>query len=204
MTTKKQSTAKGGTKGKAEVGPRELTETEMRAGDLQTAEQIRAILSDPNTPSSVAGKLQTLINRLGEETDAPAPDSPDFYADSFAYAALVVRDPDDFRSAEARPAFEQVTRYAERHEPKDARLVRRLGEVLRDKKLRDEREAILDAINDFSNELPVSDLHPDIFPTLARVLIREARASLKSKGLMAYKRRLLRGHLQTLEEFAGA
>jgi hypothetical protein len=116
MTDRKSTTKKGkGSKGKA--------------SDELTAERIRAILSDPNTPSSVAGKLQRLVSKLGELMDAPAPDTADFYADTFLYAAEAVRGgmpntPGE--RAEAAPVFADVACYAERHEPKEYKAARRV------------------------------------------------------------------------------
>lgn len=304
MTTRKPTTTKGkGSKGKQSAA-------QLRAADEQTAGRVRAILSDQKTPSAVAGKLQSLVDKLGELFGSPAPDTPDFYAETFLYAAGVAREGMPNTSdecAEAAPVLDALTVYAERHEPKahkvarrcveifthwqrrkrtdgafyfvehtdavleggeginpnpdskyfvplfveafnergprdrrvrklldlikrvdegadlnalydeaeretkeraraheskDARTVRRVGEVLGNPKKRDEREAVLVAVNDLSNIAGVSDLHPDIFPTLARVLIREARAALKSNGPDAYQRRMLRVRLGELEGIA--
>jgi hypothetical protein len=311
----KQKLQKGGAKGKGRSSKGRQTAAQLRDADELTASRVRAILSDPKMPSSVAGKLQRLVNKLGELTDAPAPDTADFYADTFLLAAETVRGgmpntPDE--RAEAAPLYADVARYAERHEPeahklarrsreiyaewlgrkkgrryadgahffvehtnavleggeglnpnpdskyfeplfveafnergprdrqvrrlldlikrvdegadlnalrdeathaskereqahrpKDARLVDALSDVLSNPKRRGEREAILIAVNDLSNMTPVSDLHPDVFPTLARVLIREARAALKGKGLDDYKRRMLRVRLGELARIAG-
>jgi len=307
--TIKQSTKKGGTKGKGRGSKGKQTGAQLRADDELTAARIHSILSDPKTPSSVAGKVQSLVTKLGECTDAPAPETPDFYAETFLYAADVVRGgmpntPGELE--EAALAFADVVHHAERYEPKahkvarrcreiyaewlgrssdaahyfvehvdevleggdglipnpdsryftplfveafnergtrdrrvrklldliklvdegadlkalrdeaerevekrlrahmskDVRIVNGLGEVLRNPKKRGEHTAILVAVNDLSNIAGVSDLHPDIFSTLARVLIREGRAALKSKGLDAYKRRMLRVRLGELEGIA--
>jgi hypothetical protein len=79
--------------------------------------------------------------------------------------------------------------------------VRRLSEVLSDPKLDVSRETILVAVNDLSNEVDgVSDLHPEIFPTLARVLIREARKQARGRS---HKARQLQRALRDLEGVAG-
>jgi hypothetical protein len=95
---------------------------------------VRAILSDPKTPSSVAGKLRGLINRLGGATDAPPPEAGDFYAHAFAYGSESLRlgDVPRFEVKEAREAAEQIARIAERHEPKEYKLARRIAEIYDD------------------------------------------------------------------------
>jgi hypothetical protein len=90
--------------------------------------------------------------------------------------------------------------YAAKHKPKDVRLVERLSAVLADRKRGDDRDAILDTINELSTRTGVSDLHPEIFPKVARELIREARKLAKGRGAEA---RRLRANLRDLEAIAG-
>lgn len=91
----------------------------------------------------------------------------------------------------------------EAQRPKDARLVDALSKVIADPQREDDRITILDAINNLSNHTSgVSDFHPEIFPTLARVILREARWSkaAKSRGFIA---RSVRESIRRLEEIAG-
>jgi hypothetical protein len=60
-------------------------------------------------------------------------------------------------------------------EEKDARLVRRLSAVLADPKREDDHDEILKLICELHNDLRASDTDPEIFPTMARVLIARAR-----------------------------
>jgi len=170
--TSKQSTKKGGTTGK---GRGSKSAASLREDDLLTAKQIRAILSNPSTSERVTLKLTGLINTLCQVTDVDTIETPDFYASTFAEAAEAIRAGDG--DAETLTAFAQAKLYAEQHEPKDARLVRRLSAMLRDPKADNDGrvDALLDTINGLSTETRVGDLHPDVFETVARVLIREAR-----------------------------
>lgn len=104
------------------------------AADVLTAARVRAILSDPKMPSRVAGKLQGLINRLGEHTDAPVPETPDFYADAFAFGTERLRLGTVARLEvkEAREAAEQIIRLAEQHEPQAHKVARRCAEIYAD------------------------------------------------------------------------
>jgi hypothetical protein len=83
---------------------------------------------------------------------------------------------------------------------KDARLIRRLSAVLADPKREDEHRAILVTLNDLSNKTGVSDLHPEIFPTLSRAVIRAAREQARGRSEAA--RRMAR-YLRGLEMLAG-
>jgi hypothetical protein len=56
-------------------------------------------------------------------------------------------------------------------EEKDARLVRRLSAVLADPKREDDHGEILKLLCELHNDLRASDTDPEIFPTMARVLI---------------------------------
>jgi hypothetical protein len=85
-------------------------------------------------------------------------------------------------------------------EEKDARLIRRLSAVLSDPKREDEHRAILVTLNDLSNTTGVSDLHPEIFPTLSRAVIRAAREQARGRSETA--RRMAR-YLRGLEMLAG-
>ena len=89
---------------------------------------------------------------------------------------------------------------AEKGRPKDARLVDALSAVLADPKREDEHRAILVTLNDLSNTTGANDLHPEIFPTLARVVIREAREYARGRSESA--RRVGR-YLRGLEMLAG-
>lgn len=110
---------------------KKVTTPTTGAGSELTAERIRAILSDPNAGERVTLRLQSLVNRLGEATDAPAPESPDFYAHAFAYGADKLRRGAVARLEvdDAREAVEQIARLAERHEPKALKVARRCREI---------------------------------------------------------------------------
>lgn len=123
MTTKKIQTARG--KGKAAA---------QRAADELTAERVRAILSDPNAGERVTLRLTSLVNRLGSATDASVLETPDFYAHAFECGAASLRAGTVARREveEAREAAEQITRLAERHEPKAFKVARRCREIYAD------------------------------------------------------------------------
>jgi len=92
---------------------------------------------------------------------------------------------------------------AAKRRPKDARIVEALSAVIADPKREDDRIAILEAINTLSNHTyDVYDFHPEIFPVLARVIIREARASTAGKG-RSFVARQVRESIRRLEALAG-
>jgi hypothetical protein len=121
MTTKKVQ--KSSEKGKAEG-------SKGKADEL-TAERIRAILSDSNTGERVTLRLRSFIDQLGAATDTPAPETPDFYVYTFAHGAESLRVGDIARGEveEARAVVEEITRLAERHEPKAFKVARRCREI---------------------------------------------------------------------------
>lgn len=85
--------------------------------------------------------------------------------------------------------------------PKDTRLIDALSKVIADESREADRIDIIDTINSLSNHtVGVSDFHPEIFPTLARVIIREARAQARGRSENA---RQLRGWLRELVAVAG-
>jgi hypothetical protein len=111
-------------------------------------------------------------------------ETPDFFAQQFEDAAgMLHADAADLLFARrGAPFYDRAVKLAERHDPKDARLVRRLSAKLRDRATIDETVNRIGAVLcDLSNETRVGDLHPDIFDTLARVLIREARTLAAEK-----------------------
>lgn len=127
MTTSKQSTKKGSRKSKAEGSE------QRERDDALTAERIRAILSDPTTPEDVADKLSSMVNDFGEWTTCHIDETPDFFARAFYNAAGSVRDGNvipEHELPEARTTLDAVTLFAERHEPEDARLARRVSELI--------------------------------------------------------------------------
>jgi hypothetical protein len=184
-------------KGKGRGSKGKQSATRLRDADELTAERIRAILSDPNTPSRVAGKLQSLVNKLGELTDAPAPDTADFYADTFLYAAETVRGgmpntPDE--RAEAAPLYADVARYAERHEPEGYRLARRVSEIFAEAKARGDREDFImqaaDEVTTSGGEgvmlsSPASEFFVQFFVNAARDLSPKYRALVELKAIVA-------------------
>ncbi|HEX7313993.1 MAG TPA: hypothetical protein VF297_08725 [Pyrinomonadaceae bacterium] len=92
----------------------------------------------------------------------------------------------------------ELAEFVNRREPKDVRTALRLSEVLRDDLRVAAPDLILEALNNLANTTRANDLHPEIFPVLAQVLIREARASLRSKQLEGLRKR--RAHLKTVED----
>jgi hypothetical protein len=140
--TNRKSTTKGGAKGKGRDSNRKPTAEQLRTFDEVTASRIRAILSDPKTPSSVAGKLQRLLNELGEWTNPYTLESPEFYAEAFTGSAEKVRADrlTDREREHVLPAFEQVTHYAARHEPEGHKFARRVSEIYAEAKARGDRE----------------------------------------------------------------
>jgi hypothetical protein len=101
------------------------------ASDKLTAERVRAILSDPKTGERVTLRLTSLVNRLGDATDASVLETPDFYAHAFAEGAERLRRGAVARleAGEAREAAEQITQLAERHEPRAHKVARRCAEI---------------------------------------------------------------------------
>jgi hypothetical protein len=194
---KKQSTAKGGTKGKGRGSKGKQTAAQLRDADELTASRVRAILADPKTPSRVAGKLQSLVNKLGELTDAPAPDTADFYADTFLLAAETVRGgmpntPDE--RAEAAPVYADVALYAERHEPEGYRLARCVSEIYVEAKRRGDREDyILQAADEVTTgggervmlSSPASKFFAEFFAEAMRDMGDGHRALVALKGIVA-------------------
>jgi hypothetical protein len=193
MTAKKQSTKKGGTKGKAE------------GSEKVTAERLRDFLADPSVKESAKRRVRRLVGDLYEAGEWDTlPEEPELYMLEFQQTYIN----DHLARGTAEPAeseiYEKLAAVINRSEPKDALTVRRLSEVLRDPLRPTAPEVILRAINDIANTTGASDLHPEIFPTLARVLMREARARLRAKGLDGFTRKLLRDSLRKLQAVADA
>lgn len=184
------------------VAKRGTSRKTTEAADQLTAERIRAILSDPKTPEGAKRRLRRLVSNFSEWAEPFVAETPEFFADAFAQAAGVLREgrSSDFFLSKARPFYERAVALAAEREPKDAALVRRLSEVLADPKRGDEHRAILVTLNDLSNTTGASDLHPDIFPTLARVVIREARKYARGRSESA---RAVGRFLRGLEMLAG-
>lgn len=128
-------TTKRPAKDKAAGGPRNLSAAEQRAADELTAERIQAILSDPKTPKGVAGKLQKLVNKLGEWATPYIDETPGFYARMFLASAEAVRAGNVIPTedaAEAMTTFANVTLLAENREPQAYKVARRCTEIYAD------------------------------------------------------------------------
>lgn len=162
--TRKQSTKKGGTKGKAE------------GSDELTPERVRIILESPDVKESVKDSLTYYVGQFYVATDADTlPEGPEEVALELEQALYIFGEKGGQTPA-ARDAYAKLVAAVERHEPKDARLVRRLSAMLRDPKTPDEViNQVGQIMCELSGETQVDDLHPDVFETLARVYVREAR-----------------------------
>lgn len=180
MTTK-QSTKKV-VKGKAD------SKREAVTFDETTDVQFRAIVTDPNVKQGVKDRLDSIVGNLGREIDASTlPDIPETAIAEYEAAsrAYLYDEEEGALTDKARRLGAQLVEYVERHEPKDAVLVRRLDEKL------DGPQADNEFVNrlgylmcELSNELQISDLHPEVFKATARLLVREGRkvAAVKVGG----------------------
>lgn len=202
MNRKAQSTKKTGAKGKAGHS--------IELEDL-TAERVRSIFASAEVSEPVKRRLHNLIGELfNAHGECILEETPELVKLEFEAGAFGLRyDEEKGNPNEGRAAFEKIAALAERHEPKDARLVRRLSAMLRDPKT--DRGTLCQIgyiMCQLSNETDMSDTHPDVFETLARVYVREARKHLK--GVRGPRARAngsahtLRESLRELEEIAGA
>lgn len=99
--------------------------------DAETAERIKAILSDPKTRAGVKTETRRLVNELGETTTAGFEETPDWYAGAFREAAQLVRT-GRFSSKfaeEVADIYANLTRLAEQREPQEHRVARRCVEI---------------------------------------------------------------------------
>lgn len=192
MSTKRLP--KGDTKGKVEGSKQVVSLQEMAAG-------VRAILSNPQVEQSVKRRLDKLVGDLCESVDADVlPVEAEVISALFAEGESEYRDREEAGKLtdKARTAHARLLAFIERHEPKDARLIRRLSKILSDPKNTQARDAVMVALNDLSNETASSDTDPEIFPTMARVLIARGR---KFKG-RKYPASVIRRALSDLEATA--
>jgi hypothetical protein len=180
--TRKQSTKKGGTKGKAE-GSRKAKAQRAADGEAVTAERLRAFLANPDVKETVKERVRKLVGELYEAGEWDTlPEEPEMYMLEFQQTYIN----DHMKRGTAEPAereiYEKLVAVVNRHEPKDVRLVRRLSELLRDPKTPDEVfNRLGDLMCNLSGETQVDDLHPEVFATLARVYIRVAREGAAAK-----------------------
>jgi hypothetical protein len=169
MSTKRLP--KGDTKGKVE------------GSDELTAQRIRAILESPDTPKRVKERIEHLVGLYyGTSWADTLPEPPEYFALEFDAAEYAHRheQSNGHPIDKADRARAELAAYVEKHEPKDARLIRRLSEILADEKTDKETyHRIGYLICELSNETGTDDLEPEIFPTLARVYFRKARAAAK-------------------------
>lgn len=175
MTTKKNST-KRPAKGKAEGSKGKKAEAQCEADEL-TAERVRTILSDPETPARVKETLRGAVGQLHEWVCPSMSETPEETAHMFAESAddLHAGRGFDWHHEKARPFYERAVMLAEKHEPKDARLVRKLAEVIQSGD-GEARMRIAELLCETESEAGGNfDLHPEIFPVLARVVIAAAR-----------------------------
>lgn len=173
-------------------------------GNGPTIERLRAILESPDVKEGVKDSITSAVGALYGATEADTlPDGPEETLLEAEEALFLYRHKEGRKSKAERDAYAKLAALVELHEPKDARLVRLLSEVLRDP-TDAQRETILTSINDLSNHLDgVDDMHPDIFPTLARVLIREARKQTKQARGRTFRAQVLGGALRDLARVAG-
>jgi hypothetical protein len=186
-----------------------------------TAEQIHSILLDPATPERTKDKLTDLISDLYAVSNAFTEVTPATLAEDFRDGAVAhFVTPND----KTRKLYTQIVALAERHEPKDARLIRRLFEMLQDPKTDGKKVGtLLETVIDMSNEMRIHESHPEIFETFARVLIREARKAAavkvgrgekarqewlertekKGRRALSFRPWMMAEYLRALEEIAG-
>lgn len=210
MTVKKHtpSGAQSSTSARTQTRPATPTRPNGKAAafDETMDAQVRAIVESPDVEESVKTRLDHLVSRLGKMLDASTlPDIPETAIVEYEAVAgyYLGAEGGGELPAEAPDAYAKLAAFAERHEPRDARLVRYLSAILRDP-TEVEREHVLVAVNNLSNTLGVGDLHPEIFPTVARVLIGDARAFLRDparKG--SHAARVVRESLRDLEGVTG-
>lgn len=146
-------------------------------GSEVTAERLRDFLAHPDVKETVKERVRNLVGDLYEAGEWDTlPDAPEMYMLEFQQAHIN----DHLARGTAEPAereiYEKLAAVINRHEPKDAALVRRLSAILRDPKTPDEVVNTIGQIMcELSGETQIDDLHPDVFETLALAYIRAAR-----------------------------
>jgi hypothetical protein len=125
MTAKKKVTTKSARNGKAE------------GSDEVTAERVRAFLENPDAKESAKGSVRKLIGELYGALDCDTlPETPDYYGLLFEQTQTTYHRHATNGTLEdaEREICAKLAEAVNRHEPKDARLVRRLSAVLGDPK----------------------------------------------------------------------
>lgn len=176
-------------------------------GNEVTAERLRAFLAHPDVKEGVKARVRKLVGQLYEAGDWDTlPEAPELYALEFEQTYIN----DHLARGTAEPVereiYENLAAVIDRHEPKDARLVRLLlsrafpTDADREDASRGSIKtgSIIDHAATLANELDVSVFHPDILPHALPVIIRAARAA---KG-RSYLTRALRSLLQHAEKAA--
>jgi hypothetical protein len=163
-----------------------LPTTAAATDDATTAEQIRAILADEGTPEEVKEEVRNGIHNLfSHYGGGDLEETPEYFILLFDSAVVGLRHyeskgPD---ADKARELYVNVLRLAEQHEPADARLARRaLALGFPTDEAHAEAEGgtfrtggVVDVVWELSDELRVCITHPEVFPAVLRVVIREAR-----------------------------